>query len=150
MGDNPLGTAMRPNSGFTLIELMIVVSIIAILTAIALPAYQHYTIRSQVSEGLVLTAGARDAVWDFISTKGKFPPNNTSAGLASANSITGNFVSSVNASGGLITVTYGNGANALIATDKLLLSPFTTAGSITWTCKSATISTKYLPSNCRG
>jgi len=139
----------RPNTGFTLIELMIVVSIIAILTSIALPAYTHYTIRSQVSEGLVLTGGARDAVWDFISSKGHFPPNNASAGLAAAGSITGNFVSSVDASGGVITVTYGNNANVAIKTNTVLLSPFTTAGSITWHCLSTTSSTKYLPSACR-
>ena len=73
---------MKNTRGFTLIELMIVVAIIAILAAIAIPAYQDYTIRAQVSEGLTLSTGAKTAVWDFVADKGRMPPSNTSAGLA--------------------------------------------------------------------
>lgn len=68
-------------SGFTFIELMIVVAIIAILAAIAIPAYQDYTIRSQVAEGITLASGGKNAVWDYHSAYGVFPPDNGAAGL---------------------------------------------------------------------
>ncbi len=136
-------------TGFTLIELMIVVAIIAILAAIALPAYQDYLIRSQVSEGVTLADGARTAVWEFISNKGTMPSSNASVGLASEQSIAGKYVTKVNVAKGIVTATFGNDANTALATHTLLLSPTTQGGSILWRCHSTTISGKYLPTPCR-
>jgi len=139
--------------GFTLIELMIVVAIIAILAAIAIPAYQNYLIRAQVTEGVNLAAGAKVAVWDFVSNTGRFPGDNQSAGLTSATSIVGRYVKQVDVTGGKITATFGNSANTAIQAashDTLVLSPWTASGSILWTCTPSTIDPKYLPSSCRG
>ncbi|BFI96755.1 MAG: pilin [Rhodanobacter sp.] len=141
--------------GFTLIELMIVVAIIAILAAIAIPAYQNYLIRTQVSEGAVLADGAKTAISEFYSNSGHFPGGNQSAGLAMAGSITGKYVSQVDAGAtpGQIQVTYSDTsprqANSAINGNILILSAITSSGSIAWTCKSTTINPKYLPTTCR-
>lgn len=135
--------------GFTLIELMIVIAIIGILAAIAIPAYQDYVIRSQVTEGVALADGAKTAVWDFISNTGRYPPSNESAGLAQPTSISGAYVKQVDVSGGPIQVTFGNKVNAAVANKILLLSPSTGTGSIKWRCHSTEISPSYLPSSCR-
>ncbi|NKF52261.1 prepilin-type N-terminal cleavage/methylation domain-containing protein [Shewanella sp. WXL01] len=134
--------------GFTLIELMIVVAIIGILAAIALPAYQDFTKRGHVSEGLSLAAGAKAAVTEYYSSQGSAPTTNALAGLAAASSITGNSVKSVAVgTGGGITVTY----NAKVTDDAtLILAPtFTSSGNVTWACTGGSLDDKYKPSNCR-
>lgn len=138
--------------GFTLIELMIVVAIIAILAAIAIPAYQDYLVRTQVSEGAVLTDGAKTAVAEFYSNRGTMPAGNESAGLAAATDIKGKYVTQVNvASTGIITATFGNEANSKINGGTFSLSPVTNAGSIAWQCSGdgTKVNAKYLPSSCR-
>ncbi|HET7414574.1 MAG TPA: pilin [Arthrobacter sp.] len=144
--------------GFTLIELMIVVAIIAILAAIAIPAYQNYLIRAQVSEGMVLTSGARTAVSEYFSNVGEWPTDNEAAGLpTTATSIDGKYVAQVVVAQGIITATFRNAAptNDAIRGHTFVLSPqsATDAGSIKWTCNSSTnggdVANKYLPSSCR-
>ena len=83
---------MKKQQGFTLIELMIVVAIIGILAAIASPAYKDYTIREQVSEGLILAGGAKAAVSEYTMDRGTFPTDNATAGLSTAASIDGKYV----------------------------------------------------------
>ena len=144
---------MKKQQGFTLIELMIVVAIIGILAAIAIPAYQDYTIRAQVSEGLNLSGGAKAAVTEYFQDRGSMPSDNTQAGLAAATAIQGKYVSSVTVGNGdgVITVTYGNSAHQTINGEDLLMTADTTsAGSVQWICTSGgTIQAKHLPAACR-
>jgi type IV pilus assembly protein PilA len=140
--------------GFTLIELMIVVAIIGILAAIAIPAYQDYTIRAQVSEGLNLAGGAKVAVTEFFQDRGTLPATNADAGLAAAAEIQGNYVSQINVAAGVITVTYSSGgnqsANAAINGQTLILTPDTTnPGSVAWDCSAGTVVDKHRPAACR-
>ena len=138
--------------GFTLIELMIVVAIIGILAAIALPAYQDYTARSQVSEALSLAGGARTAVTEYYTSNGQYPANNNSAGLAAAADINGKYVNTVTVAGGVITAAMRNGAPVSegVRNANLVLSPTTKAGAVDWKCKAGTgMQAKYLPSSCR-
>lgn len=138
--------------GFTLIELMIVVAIIGILAAIALPAYQDYTKRTHVSEGLSLAGGAKSAVTEFYSTMGKWPSatGNASVGIAPPASIKGNAVSRVLVNGSKITITYNDKVTAG-QTLTLKATAAAGAGSVEWECGKvdSTVDSKWRPSNCR-
>lgn len=138
----------RVQQGFTLIELMIVVAIIGILAAVAIPAYQDYTVRTKVSEGLSLASGAKTSVTETVLSSGKYPTTNAEAGLAAATDISGNNVESVEVSaGGVITIKYAN--DAAIDGKTLVLTPSTTAGSVVWDCTKGDVEARFRPGNCR-
>ncbi|HEZ7100166.1 TPA: pilin [Neisseria meningitidis] len=156
--------------GFTLIELMIVIAIVGILAAVALPAYQDYTARAQVSEAILLAEGQKSAVTEYYLNHGEWPKNNTSAGVASSTDIKGKYVKEVTVANGVVTATMlSSGVNNEIQGKKLSLWAKRQAGSVKWFCgqpvtrdkadaddgvtAAATgtdkIDTKHLPSTCR-
>ncbi|MBH2426352.1 pilin [Neisseria meningitidis] len=158
--------------GFTLIELMIVIAIVGILAAVALPAYQDYTARAQVSEAILLAEGQKSAVTEYYLNHGIWPGNNTSAGVATSTDIKGKYVKEVKVANGVITATMlSTGVNNEIKGKKLSLWAKRQDGSVKWFCgqpveraannaannavTAATangngkIDTKHLPSTCR-
>jgi len=159
--------------GFTLIELMIVVAIIGILAAVAIPAYSDYTTRAQVTEALNLVAASKTAVSESYSSNGAWPADNTAAGIGTSTDIKGKYVDSVAVAANQITVTFraASPAAAAIQGKTLLLTAGTSVnGDISWQCGSkamasgitagttafsttgagGTTAQKYRPAECRG
>ena len=132
--------------GFTLIELMIVVAIIGILAAIAIPQYQNYTGRAQATEGLTLASAAKTGVAEYQNMESDWPSTNTLAGINTAGEITGKYVGSVDVgASGVITITFSGGKHK---DDSIILTPKDEGGSISWACTSATIQKVMLPTVC--
>ncbi|ENW4330876.1 pilin [Neisseria gonorrhoeae] len=152
--------------GFTLIELMIVIAIVGILAAVALPAYQDYTARAQVSEAILLAEGQKSAVTEYYLNHGIWPANNGDAGVASASKIKGKYVKEVEVAKGVVTATMASSnVNKEIQGKKLSLWAKRQDGSVKWFCGQPVkrtgdnddvaadgtdgIDTKHLPSTCR-
>ncbi|MGJ0106953.1 pilin [Neisseria meningitidis] len=158
--------------GFTLIELMIVIAIVGILAAVALPAYQDYTARAQVSEAILLAEGQKSAVTEYYLNHGKWPGDNSDAGVASASKIKGKYVKEVEVKNGVVTATMASSnVNNEIKGKKLSLWAKRQNGSVKWFCGQPVerdanakddgvtadaaangnngINTKHLPSTCR-
>ncbi|QYA54932.1 pilin [Acinetobacter johnsonii] len=141
---------MNAQKGFTLIELMIVVAIIGILAAIAIPAYQDYIARAQVTEAVTLASGQKAAVTEVRANTGAWPTSNAQAGIAASTDITGKYVSyvQVGASGVVTATLRGSGVASPIASGTVVLTPTEASGAYTWACSSS-LSAKYLPQACR-
>ncbi|EPI0582898.1 pilin, partial [Neisseria gonorrhoeae] len=121
--------------GFTLIELMIVIAIVGILAAVALPAYQDYTARAQVSEAILLAEGQKSAVTEYYLNNGEWPANNGAAGVASASTIKGKYVQKVEVNNGVVTATMASSnVNKEIKDKRLSLWARRQDGSVKWFC----------------
>ena len=147
----------RKSQGFTLIELMIVIAIIGILAAVAVPAYQDYIIRTRVSEGYVATGEARASIQEYYTVKDQsFPSSNAQAGMGSSAAFKSTYVSTlIVTSGGVVTVTLTGADDINDAGGKTIIYTPSDGGSgskLDWACTGAaggTIQGKYRPASCR-
>ena len=140
-------------SGFTLIELMIVISILGILAGVAIPAYQDYLLKASISsEAMLLSINIKKAILDYYAYRGKFPINNKAAGLPEPQFLQGNYVAKIEIVNGSIHITLGNNCNADCAGKSLVIQPEVMTDyptHVSWSCKSDNITPKYLPKFCR-
>ncbi len=144
----------KVQQGFTLIELMIVIAIIGILAAIAVPAYQDYTIRAKVGEGLSLASAAKVGIAEYRSATNSWPDDNPEAGISGSASISGDYVRSVavtdGGANGIITITYNGSVGGDVSNGTLTLRATDNSGSYSWECSSPSgISGRYLPPACK-
>lgn len=135
--------------GFTLIELMIVVAIIGILASMAIPAYQTYSVRAQVAEGLNLTGPVMEASARHHTETGVFPADNATAGLDPATAYTGKYVDSISVAGAVVSILYGNQASSVISGLTVTMTAVQNQGSVSWSCDVGTVAPTYVPSACR-